>query len=111
MKGVTEQRGLSARQKTRKNSRNYRYSLHSIWILMALLLISSSCQTSGQDGAEIKKKATSLSDSLNKPKVNIQVNKHYDGKGNVVGFDSTYTSFYSNVDGDTLKMDSLLRSF
>ena len=60
MKGVTEQRGLSARQKTRKNSRNYRYSLHSIWILMALSLISSSCQTSGQVGAEIKKKATSL---------------------------------------------------
>jgi len=34
-----------------------------------------------------------------------------DNKGNVIGFDSTYTSFYSNVDGDTIKMDSLMRNF
>jgi len=78
---------------------------------MAVAFISSSCQTGGHDGGGRKKRATALSDSVNKPKVNIQVNKRYDGKGNVVGFDSTYTSFYSNVDGDTLKMDSLMRSF
>ena len=111
MKGVTEQRGLSARQKTRKNSRNYRFSLYSIWTVDGPCIDQFVLSDNGQDGAEIKKKSTALSDSLNKPKVNIQVNKHYDGKGNVVGFDSTYTSFYSNVDGDTLKMDSLMRSF
>ena len=80
-------------------------------MLIALALIISSCQMKGQRGEESKKEATAFRDSLNKPKVNIQVNKHYDTKGNVIGFDSTYTSFYSNIDGDTLKMDSLMRSF
>src|SRR5688572_18700179 len=107
MKRVTEERGLSARQKTRKNPNNWRL-LHPSWLLIAFALTTLSCQTNRHDG-ETKK--TAISDSLKKPKINIQVNKHYDGKGNVVGFDSTYTSFFSNVDGDTLKMDSLLRSF
>lgn len=78
---------------------------------IALALIISSCHTKGQEGAASKKESAAVSDSLSKPIVNIKVNKHYDDKGNVVGFDSTYTSFYSNVDGDTLKMDSLMRSF
>src|SRR5688572_17722246 len=111
MHGVTEQRGLSARQKTRKNSRNCWMLLHPTQMLIALALIISSCQMKGQRGEESKKEATAFRDSLNKPKVNIQVNKHYDNKGNVIGFDSTYTSFYSNVDGDTIKMDSLMRNF
>ena len=111
MNGVTPQRGLSARQKTRKNSRPFRFLWRPTWTVMALALIISSCQTSGQDGTESKKNSSAVIDSLNKPKVNIQVNKHYDSKGNVVGFDSTYSSFYSNVEGDTFKMDSLMRSF
>ena len=111
MNGVTELRGLSARQKTSNNSRTYWFPLHPSWILMALALIISSCQIKGQDGTESKKRSANVRDSLNKPKVNIKVNKHYDDKGNVIGFDSTYTSFYSNIEGDTLKMDSLMRSF
>jgi hypothetical protein len=110
MNGVTEQRGLSARQETRNYSRNYRFQLHLTWMLLALTSIISSCHTKGQESAE-SKNSSAASDSLGKPKVNIEVNKHYDDKGNVVGFDSTYTSFYSNVEGDTLKMDSLFRSF
>src|SRR5687767_14208647 len=111
MNGVTELRGLSARQKTSNHSRTYWFLLHPTWMLIALALIISSCHIKGQDGAESKNKSANVSDSLDKPKVNIKVNKHYDDKGNVVGFDSTYSSFYSNVEGDTLKMDSLFRSF
>jgi hypothetical protein len=110
MNGVTEQRGLSARQKTRTNSTKYCVSSRLTWMLMALALIISSCQINGQERTGSKKESV-VRDSLNKPKVNIEVNKHYDDKGNVIGFDSTYTSFYSNVEGDTLKMDSLMRSF
>ena len=109
MKRVTEQRGLSARQKTPNHSTSGRFLFYCAWLLMVLVAISVSCQS--QHDAETKNKSTAKSDSLNKPKVNIQVNKHYDSKGNVVGFDSTYTSFYSNAEGDTLKMDSLMRSF
>jgi hypothetical protein len=107
MKEVTEQRGLSARQKTPKN----RLLLYSAGLIVALTSITLACQNNRQADPETKNRSTALRDSLNKPKVNIQVNKHYDDNGNVVGFDSTYTSFYSNVEGDTLKMDSLMRSF
>jgi hypothetical protein len=110
MNGVTEQRGLSARQKTSINSRN-RFSLCAPWSFIAIALIIFSCQSDGQKGTDSKKKSAAVSDSLSKPQVNIKVNRHYDDKGNVVGFDSTYTSFYSNLQGDTLKMDSLMRNF
>ena len=111
MNGVTEQRGLSARQKITKNFSNGRFSLHPFWMFVAVALAISSCQTNGQHDAESKKETAARLDSLNKPKVNIKVNKHYDDKGNVVGFDSTYTSFYSNIDGDTARMNGLMRSF
>jgi hypothetical protein len=114
MKAVTELSGLSARQKTPSDSRKFLFPFRPIWLLVGIAMIISSCHknTNGQDSAESKKQSSSMSkDSLNKPKVNIQVNKHYDDKGNVVGFDSTYTSFYSNVQGDTSQMDSLMRSF
>ena len=52
-----------------------------------------------------------MADSLDKPKVDIKVNRHYDDQGNLIGFDSTYSSYYSNIKGDTGKMDSLMRGF
>lgn len=60
---------------------------------------------------DTKDKSTAINDTLNKPNVNIQVNRRYDEKGNLIGFDSTYSSFYSNVKGDTAEMDSLMHSF
>jgi hypothetical protein len=107
MSKAPEQSGLSARRKTFYKSQN-----PTLGFLLILLLFVSSCneKTSGQNPE--KNPRTSVdADSLHKPKVNIKVNKHYDDKGSVVGFDSTYTSFYSNVEGDTLKMDSLMSSF
>lgn len=82
-------------------------------ILMTFIMLSS-CneQSKGQiSGQEKKDRSVAGADSLNKPKVNIKVNRHYDDKGNMIGFDSTYSSFYSNVQGDTFKMDSLMNSF
>lgn len=109
-----EQSGLSARRKTLYNFPKLFASSTPVWgALIVVSLLLSSCQqnTNGQN-PEAHEKTTSMEkDSLRKPKVNIQVNKHYDEKGNVIGFDSTYTSFYSNVEGDTARMDSLMNSF
>lgn len=79
-------------------------------LLTGMLLTFSSCdkKTNGQDSAEASKMQK---DSSDMPKVNIRVNRHYDDRGNLVGFDSTYSSFYSNVKGDTGKMDSLMENF
>jgi hypothetical protein len=84
---------------------------------LALLLMFSSCnKKQGTDSAHESKagsltKADSAKDSLNKPRVDIKVNKQYDEKGNVIAFDSTYSTYYSNFKGDTVKMDSLFRGF
>ena len=108
MKTTSKQNGLSARRKTIDNFLNPFFGL-----LLVLLLLLSSCneKTRGQNPKEKNRTSSIAKDSLNKPKVNIKVNKRYDDKGNVIGFDSTYTSFYSNIQGDTSRMDSLMGSF
>jgi hypothetical protein len=119
---TTSNSGLFARQKTNNKIKEL---LSSIWIrlkgsvvlisITGTLLALSSCDRINGQSADAtdrdKDQAMVASDSLNKPKVNIQVNRHYDDKGNMIGFDSTYSTFYSNVEGDTVKMDSLMHSF
>jgi hypothetical protein len=115
MNSISVEGGLSARRKTHHNSRKgIRRAIGPLWgFLIILSILFSSCneKSNGQDRAELKQEKLQPQDSASKPKVNIKVNKHYDDKGNVIGFDSTYTSFYSNVQGDTARMDSLMRSF
>jgi hypothetical protein len=79
----------------------------------AMMTLSCHEKTNGQDTSDAQKdQASVVQDSTkNQPKVSIKVNKRYDDKGNLVGFDSTYSSFYSNVEGDTARMDSLMNSF
>ncbi|HQW42217.1 MAG TPA: hypothetical protein PK149_13670 [Flavobacteriales bacterium] len=45
------------------------------------------------------------------PEVDIKVNKQYDDQGNLIGFDSTYTSIYRGKVGDRAFMDSVFRDF
>jgi len=103
-----KQSGLSAKRKTIENFLNPTFGL-----LLVLLLFLSSCheKTRGHKPEEKNRISSVAKDSLNKPEVNIKVNKHYDDNGNVIGFDSTYTSFYSNMQSDTARMDSLMGSF
>jgi len=85
------------------NSNTFRISL----VGLAMLLASCHGNTNGQS-AELKQ---NKADSLKKPKVDIKVNRRYDEKGNMIGFDSTYTSYYSNMNGDTARMDSVMGNF
>ncbi|MBT1697221.1 hypothetical protein KK083_10065 [Fulvivirgaceae bacterium PWU4] len=113
--------GLSARRRTIDKIKKIISSISNLakWRSLLVLLATtslmiSSCheKTNGQDNRNLQKDQASVAqDSLNKPKVNIKVNRRYDDKGNLIGFDSTYSSFYSNVKGDTSKMDSLMGRF
>jgi hypothetical protein len=86
--------------------------MNRILIMSVLLLFLNAC-TNGQnkekDKIEDNKKA--VSDSLHTPKTNIKVNKEYDDDGNLIRYDSTYTSFYSNIEGDKAKADSIFNKF
>jgi hypothetical protein len=112
MKSLVTKCGLSARQRTINKRKQISLRTNPLGIfLIVVVLILSSCheKTNGQNAeAKNKSSVTASHDSLNKPKVNIQVSRRYDDKGNLIGFDSTYSSYYSNVAGDTAQMDSLM---
>lgn len=74
------------------------------YIVLAFLLSLSSCN--GQSVKE--KKDTSVK---NTPKTDIKVNKEYDENGNLIRFDSTYSSYYSNILNDTVLSDSIFNNF
>lgn len=67
------------------------------------------CQ--GQKKEVAKDNGAGEQQNLVTPRVDIKVNKKYDDKGNLIGLDSTYSSYFSKVKGDTLLMDSLFRQF
>lgn len=58
----------------------------------------------GQNG---EKKA----DESNSPAGTYKVNKEYDKDGNLIRYDSTYSYYYSNVEGDSVVQDSILNVF
>lgn len=77
-----------------------------IWILFMAVMILSSC-----NGQEKQIKNDKLSDVKNAPKEDIRVNKEYDKNGNLIKYDSTYTYFYSNIDKNQIKEDSIFNNF
>lgn len=75
-------------------------------LLMLIIMFSGlvSCQTQdNKSGKQIHGK--------NKPHEEIKVNKKYDDKGNLIEFDSTYSTYYSTYMGDTLDIDSVMQDF
>jgi len=70
-----------------------------------LLLISTGCS------AQEKKNTENENVKKNSPKTNIVVNKEYDKNGNLVKYDSTYSSVYTNIKSDSTLADSSFLSF
>ena len=56
-------------------------------------------------------KVSKTETTTHKPHENVSVTKKYDENGNLMEFDSVYTSYYSNFDGDTLNTDSIMNQF
>jgi hypothetical protein len=101
MNKTSKKCGPSARQQTttskvRIESSGYSHSrvILSI-VLIAVGIVATSCrqESLGQDKRYVDKETVALRDSLGKPDVNISVNRRYDDKGNLIGFDSIYTLF------------------
>ncbi|MBL0739971.1 hypothetical protein [Chryseolinea lacunae] len=110
MKSILKGGAVSARLEAAHqiNARSVHSGTLGLAIAIVTLLLSSCNGNDSRQAAELKKHPA---DSLAKPKVDIKVNRRYDEKGNMIGFDSTYTSYYSNISGDTARMDSLMGSF
>jgi hypothetical protein len=72
-------------------------------ITLASMMILFSC-----DG---QMKSTDKKTKDNLPQTNIKVNKEYDKNGNIVKYDSTYSSYYSNIKTDSILKDSIFNNF
>ena len=64
-------------------------------VLFSIVLLAGLLQSCNNDTKGQIAQAKRTGDSLPEPKIDIKVNRRYDEKGNMIGFDSTYTSYYS----------------
>lgn len=86
----------------------------TVFLSIALILSLGLNSCNGQSANEKNRKSAKEQNDTtgqNLPKTDIKVNKEYDEKGNLIRYDSTYSSFYPNISGDTLLGDSLLNEF
>ena len=118
MNSLLKNYGHSARQQTIKNVTGVAVDTGCIsrtallFLLTVAGILGASCKQdiNGQHdpGGQAQ---VARADTLNKPEVTIKVNRKYDDKGNIIGFDSVYSSYYSNIEGDTARMNSLMGDF
>ena len=66
--------------------------------ILALLL---SLALFGCNGQTKNEKMAIQTDTI-QPKTDIRVNREYDKNGNLIRYDSTYSYYYSNIEGDTV---------
>lgn len=86
--------------------------------VLAVLFFSCNGQTS-KNQSPLKNESGQISsgeftrvDTVNKPKIKVDVNKRFDEKGRLVQFDSTYSYFYSSPKGIVhLNNDSVFSNF
>lgn len=75
-------------------------------MLMLILIFSGLVSCKSQET-----KSGKMDEKKSKPHENFYVSKKYDEHGNLIEFDSTYTSYYAGHNGDTLLTDSIMRNF
>ena len=83
------------------------------WAMLASVLAMGSAACNAQNERPRAGHAQPQAQALaaDTPQVNVRVNKVYDDQGNLVRYDSTYTSVYNGMGGDSLRMDSLMQQF
>ncbi len=77
-------------------------------ILFVLLIpfLLTGCGNAQSTEKQQKKEEKTKAENAVKPKVDIKVNKVFDDKGNLIGYDSTYVWSYSNIQGDSVTVDA-----
>lgn len=83
----------------------------SVFIAGTAMILTSCHENSNGQSPEKNAASPSVKSEQPRPKIDIKVNRHFDEKGNLIGFDSTYSTYYSNTDPGNMPVDSLLSSF
>lgn len=75
--------------------------------ILAMVLLMSSCDAQQSSDQQKNQPDTSVIE----PQTEIKVNKEYDDQGNLIRYDSVYSRYYSNIEGDTVLRDSVFKRF
>ncbi|MDD3357115.1 MAG: hypothetical protein WCY37_04845 [Candidatus Dojkabacteria bacterium] len=77
------------------------------WLsILTVILVFSGCSKQEKQSED-----NQLTNANNAPIEDIVVNKEYDEQGNLIRYDSTYSSFFSNIENDSLAEDSIIANF
>jgi hypothetical protein len=84
--------------------------MKKLLFILPVIMLATGCNA--QHKQNEKKQGDIVTTQDNKPQVSWKVNKKYDDKGNLIGYDSTYTWTYSNK-GKThsVQADSVMSAF
>lgn len=83
-------------------------------LVHALALVTmtlSACNGQAQQHQSDPAQADTIAARTDTPRTEVRVNKEYDANGNLIAFDSTYSSYYHSRNADPAYMDSLFRDF
>ncbi|MGO4917979.1 hypothetical protein [Maribacter spongiicola] len=80
-------------------------------LILILVLLFTACK--GQEKEPITNEIEKDSVDAPKPKRSWNVNREYDEQGNLIRYDSVYSYSYTNIKGDSIKvnLDSIMGSF
>jgi hypothetical protein len=94
-----------------KNRPKYTNIATITFLISFIFIFMSSCK--GQSKKEKENVGLLISDTTNKPQVNVKVNKQYDKNGKIVKYDSTYSYVYKGSSGGTIPLnnDSVFSNF
>lgn len=79
--------------------------------LAAMTMVLSACNGQAQEPGNNATRTDTLAARTDTPRTEVRVNKEYDPNGNLIAYDSTYSSFYSSHNADPALMDSLFHDF
>ena len=84
--------------------------MKKLLFILPVIMLTTGCNAQHQQNEKQLKDVVATQD--NKPQVSWKVNKKYDEKGNLIGYDSTYTWTYSSK-GKThsVQTDSVMAAF
>ena len=79
--------------------------------LAAVAMTLTACDGQAQQHQKDASDKDTVAARVDTPRTEVRVNKEYDDQGNLIAYDSTYSSFYSSHNADPAIMDSLFRDF
>jgi hypothetical protein len=86
--------------------------MKKLLFLLPILVMTVGCNAQHKQNEKQENQTTETRQD-NKPQVSWKVNKKYDDKGNLIGYDSTYTWTYSSKGGKVhnVQADSVMAAF